>query len=220
MDALAPLLPFTKRFWALNKNDLTLLARAFDLSEDGGMKVLRQRVKTYFDAHEDVLQADPRFATLYLVGRAVPAPVPQQQQQQPNAMPQNPQQPPQQQPNVEPQEPQQPLQDQPIPGQHGPHPLNENPPVQPPQIPDHIEGDAPLNLQPGALQPPPDMPLIPSVDNLSQTVATMFPDADAATRRDYLDGLRTINQRFVSAQVPLRRFLHRCRQLRVICAPC
>ncbi|TDL22034.1 hypothetical protein BD410DRAFT_840155 [Rickenella mellea] len=147
------------------------------------------RVKTYLVEHEDVLGADPRFSTLYLVGRAVPAPAPEQQQQPPND-----------QPNEMPQHPQQPPADQPNPDQHGPHPLNENPPVQPHQIPDHIEEDAPLNLQPGAHQPPPDMPLIPSVDNLSQTVATMFPDADAATRRDYLDGLRTINQRFVSAQ--------------------
>ncbi|TDL19840.1 hypothetical protein BD410DRAFT_899981 [Rickenella mellea] len=182
MDQLAAPIPpppppvFKKRFHALNKNDLILLAQTLGIPHGGLVSELKPRIRAHLDTHKDTYANDERFAALYLVGR-VPANAPQEPPPNPTPSP-PPQIPPPQIPPIQP-----PIGEQQGPEPNVPEPLNANP--QPPPPAD-------------AAAPP--LPLIPTVDDLSRSVADRFAEADGRTRLNYLSGLRELNMRFFSDQ--------------------
>ena len=57
--------PYTKTLSALCKTELVRLSREFRLPTEGSVVVLRNRLKVYLNAHNEVLYRNPRFNALY-----------------------------------------------------------------------------------------------------------------------------------------------------------
>ena len=57
--------PYTKTLSALRKNELVRLSNEFRLPTEGSVFVLRNRLRVYLNAHNEVLYRNPRFNALY-----------------------------------------------------------------------------------------------------------------------------------------------------------
>ena len=69
MPPVAP--PYTKTLSALRKNELVRLSNEFRLPTEGSVLVLRNRLRVYLNAHNEVLYRNPRFTALYPKHRQV-----------------------------------------------------------------------------------------------------------------------------------------------------
>ena len=63
MPPVAP--PYTKTLSALRKTELVRLSNEFRLPTEGSVVVLRNRLKTYLNAHNEALYRNPRYRALY-----------------------------------------------------------------------------------------------------------------------------------------------------------